>query len=154
MVGLVGACSIGIGLAVPLIGACVAHLLGVDRASLGFTLDVMVILVVTCIFAGSVWMGLEKGIKRLSDLNVLLAVLLLTLILFAGPTLFIVELGFESVGHMLQNFIRMSTYTDAAGTTTLCRSMDSFLLGVVVSAGTLHGEYSSPRFREAARCAS
>ena len=85
MVGLVGACSIGIGLAVPLIGACVAHLLQVDRESLGFALDVVVILVVTCIFAGSVWMGLERGIKRLSDLNVLLALMLLAFILIAGP---------------------------------------------------------------------
>ena len=93
--GLVGACSIGIGLAVPLIGACVAHLLQVDRESLGFALDVVVILVVTCIFAGSVWMGLERGIKRLSDVNVMLALMLLAFILVAGPTLFIVELGVE-----------------------------------------------------------
>ena len=62
----------------------------------------------------------------MSDLNVLLAVLLLVLILFTGPTLFIVELGFESVGHMLQNFIRMSTYTDAAGTTTFVEAWTVF----------------------------
>jgi BCCT family betaine/carnitine transporter len=124
--GLVGACSIGIGLAVPLIGACVAHLLQVDRQSLGFTLDVVVILVVTCIFAGSVWMGLERGIKRLSDLNVMLALVLLAFILIAGPTLFIVELGLEGVGHMLQNFVRMSTYTDAAGTTNFVEAWTVF----------------------------
>ncbi len=118
VVGLVGACSMGIGLAVPLIGACVAHLLGVDRQSMGFALDVVVILVVTCIFAGSVWIGLEKGIKRLSDINVFLALSLLAFVLIAGPTLFMVELGFESVGHMLQNFVRMSTYTDASDSST------------------------------------
>ena len=59
-------------------------------------------------------MGLERGIKRLSDVNVILALLLLAFILVAGPTLFIVELGVEGVGHMLQNFVRMSTYTDAS----------------------------------------
>ena len=42
--------------------------------------------------------------------------MLLAFILVAGP-MFIVELGLEGVGHMLQNFVRMSTYTDAAGTT-------------------------------------
>ena len=126
VVGLVGACSIGIGLAVPLIGACVAQLLGVERATLGFTLDIVVILVVTSIFAGSVWMGLERGIKRLSDITVLLAMLLLVFILVAGPTLFILELGFESVGHMLQNFVRMSTYTDAAGTTDFVEAWTVF----------------------------
>ena len=126
VVGLVGACSIGIGLAVPLIGACVAQLLGVERTTLGFTLDIVVILVVTSIFAGSVWMGLERGIKRLSDIPVLLAMLLLVFILVAGPTLFILELGFESVGHMLQNFVRMSTYTDAAGTTDFVEAWTVF----------------------------
>jgi BCCT family betaine/carnitine transporter len=125
-VGLVGACSIGIGLAVPLIGACVAHLLQVDRESLGFALDVVVILVVTCIFASSVWMGLERGIKRLSDINVMLALVLLAFILIVGPTLFIVELGVEGVGHMLQNFIRMGTYTDAAGTTNFVEAWTVF----------------------------
>jgi BCCT family betaine/carnitine transporter len=126
VVGLVGACSMGIGLAVPLIGECVAYLLQVDRKSLGFALDVAVILVVTCIFAGSVWVGLEKGIKRLSDINVLLAMFLLIFIFVAGPTLFMVELGFESIGHMLQNFVRMSTYTDAAGTSSFVEDWTVF----------------------------
>jgi BCCT family betaine/carnitine transporter len=126
VVGLVGACSMGIGLAVPLIGECIAYLLQVDRKSLGFALDVAVILVVTCIFAGSVWVGLEKGIKRLSDLNVMLAMFLLIFIFVAGPTLFMVELGFESIGHMLQNFVRMSTYTDAAGTSSFVEDWTVF----------------------------
>ena len=70
VVGLVGACSTGIGLAVPLIGMCVTELFGLDREAWGFTLDLIVIFVVTVIFATSVWMGLERGIKRLGDWNI------------------------------------------------------------------------------------
>jgi BCCT family betaine/carnitine transporter len=112
VVGLVGACSTGIGLAVPLIGALVAQLLGVDEQALGFTLDLIVISVITLIFAASAWLGLEKGIKRLSNLNVALAFILMLFVFIAGPTLFIVELGVESLGHLIQNFVRMSTWTD------------------------------------------
>jgi BCCT family betaine/carnitine transporter len=112
VVGLVGAASTGIGLAVPLVGALLADIFAADRTSLGFAMDVVVIGVVTCIFASSVWFGLEKGIRRLSDLNVYLAFLLLLFVLMAGPTLYIVEMGVAGVGHMLQNFVKMSTWTD------------------------------------------
>ena len=126
VIGLVGACSTGIGLAVPLIGMSVTELFGLDRAALGFTLDLIVIFVVTIIFATSVWFGLEKGIKRLSDWNVGLAFVLLLFILLVGPTLFIVELGFEAVGHMLQNFLRMSSWADASKTSSFVESWTVF----------------------------
>lgn len=126
VIGLVGACSTGIGLAVPLIGMCVTELFGLDRAAWGFSLDLVVIFVVTATFATSVWFGLEKGIKRLSDWNVALAFVLLFFIVLMGPTLFIVELGFEAVGHMLQNFLRMSTWADAAKTSSFVESWTVF----------------------------
>jgi BCCT family betaine/carnitine transporter len=126
VVGLVGACSTGIALAVPLIGMSVADLFSLDREAWGFSLDLFVIFVVTCVFASSVWLGLEKGIKRLSDLNIIMAIFLLAFILIAGPTLFMVEMGFDSLGHMAQNFIRMSTWTDPLGTSNFVESWTVF----------------------------
>jgi len=126
VVGLVGACSTGIALSVPLIGMSVEELLSLDREAWGFSLDLIVIFVVTCIFATSVWIGLEKGIKRLSDLNVTMAILLLAFILIVGPTLFMVEMGVESLGHMVQNFVRMSTWTDPLGTSDFVESWTVF----------------------------
>jgi BCCT family betaine/carnitine transporter len=126
VVGLVGACSTGIGLAVPLIGTLVSDLLGLDKAELGFTLDVIVITVITVLFAASAWLGLDKGIKRLSLLNVFLAFILMAFVLLVGPTLFIVELGVESIGHLLQNFVRMSTWTDPQGSSNFVESWTVF----------------------------
>ena len=131
VIGLVGACSTGIGLAVPLIGMCVTELFGLDREAWGFTLDLIVIFVVTVIFASSVWMGLERGIKRLSDWNIWLAFALLVFITVVGPTLFIVELGFEGVGHMVQNLVRMSTWADAARTSNFVESWTVFYLSLI-----------------------
>ena len=126
VIGLVGACSTGFGLAIPLISPGISEILSLDQAALGFALEFMVIIFVTAIFSMSVWFGLERGIKRLSDLNVSLAIVLLLFIFVVGPTLFIVELGFESAGHMLQNFILMSTWTDSAQTSSFVEGWTVF----------------------------
>jgi len=114
MVGLLGATSTGLGLAVPLISAVVNRLFGVGEE---FTLSLAIIALITALFAISVYVGLDKGIKRLSNLNVGFAFALLIFVLIAGPTVFIVETSVEAVGHMVQNFIAMSTYTDAQNKT-------------------------------------
>ena len=113
VVGLVGACSTGIGLAVPLIGTLASDLFGLSRSEMGFAFDLVVIVLITGLFSLSAWLGLEKGIKRLSNINLALAFLLLVFVLVVGPTLFIVELSVETIGHLLQNFLRMSTWADA-----------------------------------------
>ena len=110
----------------PLFPTGISEILSLDQAALGFALEFMVIIFVTAIFSMSVWFGLERGIKRLSDLNVSLAIVLLLFIFVVGPTLFIVELGFESAGHMLQNFILMSTWTDSAQTSSFVEGWTVF----------------------------
>jgi len=66
----------------------------------------------TLIFGFSVYTGLYKGIKILSDINVYLAFALLAVILISGPTFFILSVFTDSVGMLLNNFLRMSFYTD------------------------------------------
>ena len=123
MIGLVGATSTGIGLAVPLIAACLENLFGLENT---FGLKLAVITGVTAVFAVSVWVGLEKGIKRLSNLAVWLAFTLLMFVLIVGPTVFILETGTATVGFMLQNFVRMSFWTDPAGGATFVESWTVF----------------------------
>ncbi len=115
MVGLIGATSTGLGLAVPLISAILNELVGVPES---FTISFMIIVAITALFAVSVYVGLDKGIRRLSNLNVGLAFVLLLFVLLVGPTRYIVETSAEAVGHTLQNFIRMSMYNDSQGATT------------------------------------
>ena len=126
VIGLVGACSTGIGLAVPLIGTLSSDLLNLPREEMGFAFDVVVIVLITLIFALSAWLGLEKGIKRLSNINLILAFGLLLFVLIFGPTLFILELSIETVGHLMQNFIRMSTWADAGASSNFVESWTIF----------------------------
>ncbi|WP_240538620.1 BCCT family transporter [Halomonas sp. SH5A2] len=49
--------------------------------------QVIVIILVTAVALVSVWRGLEGGLKKLSEINMILAVLFFFFVLFAGPTL-------------------------------------------------------------------
>ncbi|ATJ81644.1 BCCT family transporter [Halomonas beimenensis] len=51
------------------------------------TTQVVVIILVTAVALVSVWRGLEGGVKKLSEINMIMAVLFFLFVLFAGPTL-------------------------------------------------------------------
>ena len=112
MLGLLGAAGTGIGLAVPLISNGLSQLFAVPDS---FQLKIVVVLAVTAVFAASVYAGLERGIRRLSNLNVVLTLGLLLFVLITGPTLFILKAGTSSLGHVLQNFVRMNSWTEPIG---------------------------------------
>ena len=95
MIALIGGAGSSLGFSTPLIATLISRLTGVE---MGFGLEVAVVILCVVIFATSVYLGLERGIKRLSDLNLLLALFLLAYILAAGPTLFLVKSALNSVG--------------------------------------------------------
>ncbi len=109
MVALIVGAATGLGFSAPMIAACLAWLLGIEPS---FELQVIVMGICVGLFVISVWLGLSKGIKRLSDMNLYLALGLLLFVLLVGPTIFLVKTGLNSVGLMLQNFIRMNFWTD------------------------------------------
>ena len=78
-------------------------------STVGSSVGVVVVSVV--LFATSVWLGLKKGIKRLSDINMWLAFVLLVFVLAVGPTIFLLNTSINSVGLIAQNFIRMNSWT-------------------------------------------
>lgn len=67
-----------------------------------------IIAIVTVLFMISAWSGLNKGIKYLSNANMVLAVILLILVLAVGPTLLIMNMFTDSIGSYIQNLPRMS----------------------------------------------
>lgn len=73
-----------------------------------FATQLVVIIVVTVLFMLSARTGLNKGIKILSDTNVMLAVLLMFFLLFAGPTNFIMDVFTTTIGSYIQNLPSMS----------------------------------------------
>ena len=108
MFGLVGGVVTTLGLGVPMISEGVSQIAGIPRTTL---LDAGIIMVWTVIFGTSVFLGLQKGLKRLADINVYLALGVGVFFLVFGPTVFIVSTFTNSVGQLLQNFVQMSFYT-------------------------------------------
>ena len=110
--GLLGGAATSLGLAAPLIGEGLHYLFGLPKNTFS---QVLVLLVCTAIFAYSSYAGLEKGIKFLSNVNFWGAMGLLAFVLFAGPTIFMLETGLDSIGRMLSNFFMMATWAEPFG---------------------------------------
>ncbi|QUW20875.1 BCCT family transporter [Sporosarcina sp. Marseille-Q4063] len=90
------------------INAGLNYLFGVE---IGFLPQLVIIAVVTVLFVSSAWSGLSRGIKYLSNTNLVLAVVLLLFVLILGPTLLILNMFTDSFGGYLANFIEMSFRT-------------------------------------------
>ncbi|MBS4210267.1 BCCT family transporter [Bacillus sp. FJAT-50079] len=82
-----------------------AYLFGIPN---NFIVQLIIIIIVTALFISSAWSGLSKGIKYLSNTNMILAVLLLGLVFILGPSLFILNLFTDTIGGYIQNIIGMS----------------------------------------------
>jgi BCCT family betaine/carnitine transporter len=110
--GLVGGTGTSLGLGTPILSESISTLTGIQRT---FALDAFVIVVWTALFGTTVYLGMEKGIKRLADANVYLGFFLLAFVLVFGPTVFILDTFTNSLGLLATNFFRMSFYTDPVG---------------------------------------
>ncbi|HWO77795.1 MAG TPA: BCCT family transporter [Bacillus sp. (in: firmicutes)] len=82
-----------------------SYLFGIPN---NFTVQLIIIVVVTILFIISAWTGLGKGIKILSNANMFLAIALLVLIFIAGPTILILNMFTDSLGGYIQNIVQMS----------------------------------------------
>lgn len=70
---------------------------------LGNTTQVVLVIAITAIALVSVVAGLDAGVKRLSEINMVLAVVLLLFVVAVGPTLAILTGFFSNLGAYLQN---------------------------------------------------
>ena len=110
--GLLGGAATTLGLAAPLINEGISYLFGIP-ATTGS--QILVLMVCTGIFAYSSYMGMDKGIKILSNINFWGALGLLLFVLVCGPTIFMLETGLDSIGRMLSNFFVMATWAEPFG---------------------------------------
>ena len=72
-----------------------------------------IVVVITLMGLTSVVLGLKVGIKRLSQLNMILCVILLSIIFLGGPTSYILDGLVQNLGSYLQNLLSLSTNTNS-----------------------------------------
>lgn len=67
--------------------------------------QIVLIAVITGFATISVVLGLDGGIRRVSELNLILAVVLLLFVLFAGPTVYLLQTYVQNVGAYLSGLV-------------------------------------------------
>lgn len=104
-----------LGLGVQQVNAGLDHLFGIGQSS---TIQVVLITGITALATWSVLAGLSAGIRRLSEINLVLAGLLCLFVLLVGPTLFIIKAFGENLGHYLQYLPVLATWNETYEATT------------------------------------
>lgn len=112
MVGIIGGVGASIGLGTPLVSELLSTLLGLEHTLM---MDAGIILFWTVFFIVGVYGGLNKTIKAMSNLRVILvAIGCLFIFIFASKS-FMLNTFIDSIGIMINNYFRMALYTDPSG---------------------------------------
>lgn len=99
-----------LGLGVQQINSGLYYLIGIPPSTLT---QGILIAGVTLMATVSVVLGVDSGIRRLSEWNLSLGLFLLVFILILGPTQFIVDSLIQNTGYYLDHFISLSTWTES-----------------------------------------
>lgn len=78
-----------------------------------FLFQAIIVVVVMAIALASTLSGLDKGVKKLSELNLSLAIILMCFILALGPTIYILGTFSEGIGYYISNLTRLTFNTFA-----------------------------------------
>ena len=100
--------GVGLGLSFPLISSVLSKIFMIERT---FSLDIFTILICSVIFATSAYIGVQNGIKRLSNLNMILVIIFLIIVFLLGPTSYIFSNSMKTLGFLSSNYIDMSLTT-------------------------------------------
>ena len=111
ILAILAGAGVGMGVSFPVIAEMTSYLLGIDNT---FSFQILVLIFCLCVFGTSVYKGLESGIKRLSNINVFLVIIMLLIILIAGPTKYIISNSIESTLFMIKNYIDMSFFSESS----------------------------------------
>ncbi|SMO80087.1 choline/glycine/proline betaine transport protein [Saccharicrinis carchari] len=98
-----------LGMGVKQVSAGLTHLFGVPDTD---NVQVIIIVIITLAATASVVAGLSAGVKRLSEINIVIAAIFLVFIIVVGPTVFIVDSFVQNTGAYVQNFFQMSFWTE------------------------------------------
>lgn len=102
--------STSLGLGVQQMNAGLNFLFGWEMST---TLQSFIIIIVTSIATISVVSGLDKGVKLLSQGNMIMAFALMLLVFALGPTTYLLKSFIQNTGSYLADFIEISTWNDS-----------------------------------------
>lgn len=99
-----------LGLGVLQVSAGLEHVFGLPD---NIYLQVGIIVAITGVATVSVVLGIDKGVRVLSELNVRIAALFLVFVIFVGPTIFIFDSFIQNFGGYLNSVATFSFWTES-----------------------------------------
>ena len=97
------------------------------------TVQIIAIVVITCLATLSVVAGMDKGVKRLSILNIGLAVSLMVFVFAVGPTVFILNTFMENTGSYLSNIVERTFSLQAYTSSDWIGNWTLFIFGWTIA---------------------
>ena len=109
---IIGGVATSMGLSAPVISTIVGKYIRVNNNKM---LLAGIFIIWFFIYATSVWKGLEKGIKKLSYFNVVIAIVFICAVFIIANPLKVIDAEINSLGLLCDNFFKMAFYTDPFG---------------------------------------
>jgi len=103
VIGTMFGVATSLGFGVLQVNAGFAHLFGLPTST---SMQIALLAAITGMATLSAVSGLDKGIKRLSEINIILAVALLAFVLVAGSTVFLLQAFVQNVGTYLSSVVQ------------------------------------------------
>jgi choline/glycine/proline betaine transport protein len=100
---------------------------------ISITVQVIAIAVITGLATISVAAGMDKGVKRLSILNMVLAVLLMSFVFIAGPSIFVLESFLQNTGSYLSNIVERTFNLQAYSKSEWIGNWTLFIFGWTIA---------------------
>lgn len=104
-IGTVFGVATTLGFGVTQINSGLNYLIGIEQSA---QTQVILIIAVSAMASLSIFLGLDKGIKRLSELNLVLALALLLFVFFAGPSIYLLQTTIQNAGQYISSLFSMT----------------------------------------------
>ena len=105
ILGLLFCTAVTMCISLPTVEAALARVFGITPS---FGLEIAILFVSALLAGVTVYLGLKKGIKRLSDINVVIALAMVAYGALVGPTASLFDIFTNAVSKMLGNFWNMA----------------------------------------------
>lgn len=112
--GVVMAPTTSMGLGMPLLTGIIQEICGIPQ-QYEQIIQISILILWMAVFGTSVCLGINKGIKNLSNINAISAFVFMGIVGILAGAFYIFRAEINTVGMYIQNFVRMVTYTDPYG---------------------------------------
>lgn len=142
LISILSGAAVTLGLGTPIITHNLANLFQVEVT---FQLTVIVTCVWVAGFTLSAYVGIDKGIKRLSTLNMYVAGFFALFVLLIGPGMFILNYFTDSIRYLFSHYIDFSFYTNSlnSGESSHIESQTVFWFAYNATWAMLHGVFAA-----------